>query len=51
MKILVPFIGCEAGDIMFNKYEKNFQDTGTSYNYLIVSVLEVTWDEPKISFG
>jgi hypothetical protein len=51
MKILVSFIGCEAGNIIFSKYEKNVQDTGTSYNYLIVSVCEVIWDEPKIIFG
>ena len=45
------FIGCEAGNVIFNKYKKNFQDTGTSYNYLLVSMCEVTWDEPQISFG
>lgn len=33
MKILVSFMDCEAGNIIFVMYEKNFQDTGTSYNY------------------
>jgi len=53
MKILVSCIDCEAGNVIFNKYEKHFQATGTSYNYLIVSVCvcEVAWNEPEISFG
>jgi hypothetical protein len=51
MKILVSFIGCETGNIICINYEKKFQDTGTLYSCLVVSVCEVICDEPKISFG